>query len=236
MSKEYAITPDLGATEEINIVEAVMESTRDSAARKLEYLAANPPKEGKDEKETEEIQQAFDEIVKEAQDALEAAEKSLADFKPADDQPCVTIGYIHPRKFDSIGNQRLVALRGFNPDKATAEQLDSITDISRELVRWGVKGHKNFGFKFMQEKASIGSTEVLVVPEELLNFYQATTVFGVRILMLLALKVREYNELSEKKRLPSSLPVGTDQASSTAESATMTYVGGEDAKSRPKTP
>jgi len=234
--KEYAITPDLGATEEVNIVEAVLEATKESATRKLEYLTANPPKDGKTEEETEEIREAFEGIVKESQDALGAAEKALADFKPAGDQPIVTIGYIHPRKYDSIGNQRLVVFRGWSPDEATVEQLDGLTDIAREFVRWGVKGHRNFGFSFMQEKASIGSSEVLVVPEELLDYYQATTVFGMKIIQVLASKVREYNELPEKKSTPSSLQSGTDRENSTAPSVTTTYESGEDAPSQPNTP
>jgi hypothetical protein len=234
--KEYAITPDLGATEEVNIVEAVLEATKESAARKLEYLTANPPKEGKTEEETKEINQAWDEVIKEAQEALTAAEQALAEFEPADDQPTVTIGYIHPRKYDSIGNQKLVAFRGWTPNEATVEQLDSLTDIARELVRFGVKGHKGFGFPFMQVKAFVGSTELLATAEEVIDFYQATTVFGMKILQVLAGRVREYNELAEKKRTPSSLPAGIDPVNSTAESATTTYESGEDAKSPPNTP
>ena len=234
--KEYAITPDLGATEEVNVVEAVLEATKDSAARKLEYLTANPPKDGKTEEETEEISTAWDAIVKEAQDALDAAEKSLADFVPADDHPIVTIGYIHPRKYDSIGNQRLVAFRGWTPDEATVEQLDGLPDIAREIVRFGVKGHKGFGFKFFRESASIGSTDVLAVPDELLDFYQSTTVFKMKILQVLANRVREYNELAEKKRPASSLQSGTDRVTSTAGPVTTTYESSEDAQNQPNTP
>jgi len=222
--KEYLITPDLGATQEINLVAAVLEHTKATAAATLEALKAQTDEESKA-------------AVKLAQKALEAAEQSLADFNPSDDQPAVTIGYIHPRKMSSIDNQRYIALRGkWDPKTATLEQLDSLTEIAREIVRFGVKGHKNFGFPFMQEKVTIGSTEILVVADELLDAYQGTTVLGSRILQVLADEVQRYNLLAEKKRQPSSLPVGTDQANSTAESATMTYVGGEDAKSQQNTP
>ena len=99
-----------------------------------------------------------------------------------------------------------------------------------------MKGHKGFGFDFMQEKASLGSAEVLVVPDELLDFYQSTQVLGMKILQVLADKVQEFNALAEKKRQPSSLQSGTDQVNSTAESATTTYESGEDAKSQPRAP
>jgi hypothetical protein len=222
--KEYAITPDLGATEEVNVVEAILESTKRSAAAILEALAANPP-EDKEE---------ADGAVKIAQAGLDAAEKALEEFKPADDQPTVTVGYIHPRKMSSIDNQRYIALRGqWKPQTATLEQLDSLTEIAREIVRFGVKGHKNFGFDFMQEKANLGSAEVLVVPDVLLDFYQATKVLGLGILHVLADKVQEFNALSEKKSTPSLSHVGTDPVNSTAPSVTTTYESGEDAKSQP---
>jgi hypothetical protein len=223
---EYAITPDLGATEEINVVQAVLESTKKHAAATLKTLNADPPPD-------EETKAA----VKIARGALNAAEMELEKFKPSDDQPIVTVGYIHPRKSDSIQNQRYIALRGkWKPETATQEQLDALTDIAREIVRWGVKGHKGFAFPFMQEKASIGSTDVLVVPDELLNAYQATTVLGTKILQVLADEVQKFNALAEKKRQPSSSQSGTDQVNLTAPSVTTSYESGEDAKSQPKTP
>ena len=57
--KEYLITPDLGATEPLNVVEAVLEDTKEAAARELEYLTSNPPKDGDTEEETKEIQKAM---------------------------------------------------------------------------------------------------------------------------------------------------------------------------------
>jgi len=221
---EYTITPDLGATEEINLVEAVLSNTKARARATLESLKASDDKEAQ-------------EAVKIAQDALEAAEKALEEFKPSDDQPKVTVGYIHPRKMSSIDNQRYIALRGkWTPETATLEQLDALTDIAREIVRYGIKGHKNFGFDFMKEKASLGSAEVLVVPDELLDFYESTTVLGARILHVLADEVQRFNVLAEKKSKASSLPAGTDQANSTAPSVTTTYESGEDAQSPPNIP
>jgi hypothetical protein len=221
------LTPDLSATQEVNLLEMIL---RDIQRRTASMLAQMETAEIKDE-DKDEQEAAF----KIARDALDAAEKELAAFQPADDHPHITIGYIHPRKAGSLENRRFLAMRGgWSVKTATLAQLDELTEITREVVKYGVKGHRNMAYPFMTETVRIGSAEIAALPEELLDLYQATKVLGTGLLQVLADEVQQYNTLSEKKRQVSLSPSGTVPVNSTVRSVTPTCESGEDAQSQPK--
>ena len=196
MTLEQIIIPDTSATREVDLVRLQLESTM----RRAELEAADP------ESEIQDL----------AREAAEDARQALSDLESSEEpRPTVTIGYLPSRKLSSLRNASMIARRGkFSADTATHEQLDAITDIMREYVRWGVRGHRDLGFDFESVKECIGPFEHDVASWMVVDVYE-------RIGMLpdLFSVIQEYNELSQKKSKPSSCKPGTSHTTTTAEPA-----------------
>jgi hypothetical protein len=121
------------------------------------------------------------------------SEKILAKLEGStESRPSVTIGYIPVRKLSSLRNARF-ALSRDDPDMSR-EYLDSLEDIIRETVRWGVKGHQGLGFDFESTKEKVGPLEYNVATWEMVDVYER-----IEMLMDLYTETNDYNTLSEKK-------------------------------------
>jgi len=196
------LIPDLAATKEINLVRLYFERTVDNARYGLEQAGSEEEK-------------------KEATETLTAAQKALDEFQPSDDDPTITIGSIPPPKLTELRNCGFVSLRDekdAEADKVSAEFLNRTAEISRQYIRWGVRGHANLsGVKFETEKDRIGSKEYEVASVETVYIYEGMS--NGLYFNWIANEVIKFNTLDESKKKQSSQPAGTSPQTSTANSA-----------------
>lgn len=172
---------DMNKTKEVDLLLLNMDRTIQSAKFVLEY------------------DKSTDEEKKEAQQMIDDIEKKKAEYKPPDDVPAVIIGYIPAKKLSEIKHQQYDASRS---KEINAVYLDKIADLTREVVRWGIRNHVNMDPQFTSEKAMCGSREHQVASWEMVDIYE-----HLGLLEVLSRSIMEYNTLSEsKKKLSLFLP------------------------------
>jgi hypothetical protein len=121
--------------------------------------------------------------------------------------PAVSIGFIPSRKLSGIRHRYSELDRGCTkkPDGGTdyqaltAAQMDAITDMDREIVRWGVRGHRDFGFDYSTDQAEAGPLKRPVASWECVDVYER-----LGVLSALAARILRFNSLAEEKKSPSS--------------------------------
>jgi len=196
------LIPDLKATKEINLTRLYFERSVDNAQFALENART-------------------DEEKKEAKKILKTAQKVLKDHIPNGSDPTITIGYIPPPKLTELRNSGFVNLRDegeFDAKTISAGFLNRTAEVSREYLRWGVRGHTNLAdVKFETETERIGSKEFEVASIETVYIYEAMS--NGLYFNWIANEVIAYNTLDESKKKQSSQPPGTQPKSSTVKSA-----------------
>lgn len=202
------IVPDLNKTEEKNLIELRLRNTLATAELTIKRL--------RKKEQSEDIEKSI-EIARRAADA---AVEALEEWKPDPEDPIVDVGYIPSRKLTSIRNGMYLANRNFNLDDCTREQLDAFDDLDREIVRWGVKGHRGLDVDYKSRQERAGAINVQVATWETVDMYE-------RLGMLPALRdaVMQYNRLddSKKKRSPSSPGTIPDSSIATSVDVNPSY-------------
>lgn len=192
------LIPDLKATKDINLTVLYFERSVESA----EYAL----REAKTEEEK-----------KEAREVVEAAKKVLEEFKSNGEDPIVTIGYLPPQKMTELRNEGFINARDageINPSTISADFLHRTASMSRQYLRWGVRGHKNLSdVPFETEKEVLGPREFDVASWDTVGIYELMS--NGLYFNWLANEVIKFNNLDDSKKKQSSQQSGTSPQNST---------------------
>lgn len=193
---------DASATVDVNLLQLYLEKSIESAEYILNTTKDNKEKEG-------------------AEETIKEAKKELKKFVPSDEDPVVTIGYLPPPKMTEIRNQRFVNsrdARGHELSKLPADFLNRSAVIARELLRWGVRGHKNIsGVSYEGDTERINGIDYPVATWETVYLYERLS--DGLYFHWIANTIDAFNTLDESKKKQSLPPAGTRPRSSTAKSA-----------------
>jgi hypothetical protein len=174
----FVLVPDLTATVEI-----------DPIAEKLrgELTTAPLMERGKDDKIT---QEDFD--AAKAAHLARLNEQLEAYTASTDPKPSITIGYISPSKMTAIDNARFAA----SQNKTDVEgMLNALSDSTREMVRWGVRGHDIEHAPFKSHLAKWRGQDHAVATDDMLDIYERNG-----WLHAISGAIQIYNRLGDSKK------------------------------------
>ena len=191
------LTPDFNATVELDLVELDLKRTIQNADFVLsgEDISA--------------------ELRTDAEVSRKAAQEALDKHNSNGTSPKVKIGYIPPRKLTTLRHKHYVLTRqDLKIEDATCEQLEELSDIQREYLRWGIKGHSGLDAEYKAEKDVCGPKEYNTASWDTVELYE-----GMGLLSALYTEVLVYNMLSEEKKRVSLSKPGTNPTTLTVASA-----------------
>ena len=156
-------------------------------------------------------------ILREVQGVDSLRDKGLRDIDEAiagldGAGPTVTIGYLPAAKKTSLSH-RLYALQRSQQGEWSSDALDEGTEISREWLRWGLRGH-SLAVPFATEEVEYRGAKVAVAAASMVDLYERNG-----LLFALRRCVEEYNDLSAEKKTQSLLNAGIVRETSVATSA-----------------